>query len=104
MDEPTAGLDPNERIRFRNIISQIGSSKIVILATHIVSDVECIASKAIFIKDRHAVLINNLSELPGKMQTNVWITQVEDESKIEEYIVRYMVSNIRMVEDNKNMN
>ena len=39
--------------------------------------------------------------LPGKMQTNVWITQVEDESKIEEYIVRYMVSNIRMVEDNK---
>ena len=101
LDEPTAGLDPNERIRFRNIISQIGSSKIVILATHIVSDVECIASKAIFIKDRHAVLINNLSELPGKMQTNVWITQVEDESKIEEYIVRYMVSNIRMVEDNK---
>ena len=101
LDEPTAGLDPNERIRFRNIISQIGSSKIVILATHIVSDVECIASKAIFIKDRHAVLINKLSELPGKMQTNVWITQVEDESKIEEYIVRYMVSNIRMVEDNK---
>ena len=101
LDEPTAGLDPNERIRFRNIISQIGSSKIVILATHIVSDVECIASKAICIKDRHAVLINNLSELPGKMQTNVWITQVEDESKIEEYIVRYMVSNIRMVEDNK---
>lgn len=101
LDEPTAGLDPNERIRFRNIISQIGSSKIVILATHIVSDVECIASKAIFIKDKHAVLINNLSDLPGKMQTNVWITQVEDESKIEEYIVRYMVSNIRMVEDNK---
>ena len=62
---------------------------------------ECIASKAIFIKDKHAVLINNLSDLPGKMQTNVWITQVEDESKIEEYIVRYMVSNIRMVEDNK---
>ena len=101
LDEPTAGLDPNERIRFRNIISQIGSSKIVILATHIVSDVECIDSKAIFIKDKHAVLINNLSDLPGKMQTNVWITQVEDESKIEEYIVRYMVSNIRMVEDNK---
>ena len=101
LDEPTAGLDPNERIRFRNIISQIGSSKIVILATHIVSDVECIASKAIFINDKHAVLINNLSDLPGKMQTNVWITQVEDESKIEEYIVRYMVSNIRMVEDNK---
>ena len=69
LDEPTAGLDPNERIRFRNIISQIGSSKIVILATHIVSDVECIASKAIFIKDKHAVLINNLSDLPGKMQT-----------------------------------
>ena len=52
-------------------------------------------------KRQACCIINNLSDLPGKMQTNVWITQVEDESKIEEYIVRYMVSNIRMVEDNK---
>ena len=55
LDEPTAGLDPNERIRFRNIISQIGSSKIVIFATHIVSDGECIASMAIVLKDKLAV-------------------------------------------------
>ena len=48
-DEPTAGLDPKERVRFRNIISSLGSEKIVILATHIVSDISYIANKIILL-------------------------------------------------------
>lgn len=51
LDEPTAGLDPKERIRTRNLISEIGRDKIVVLATHIVSDVEVIADDFIFLKE-----------------------------------------------------
>ena len=51
LDEPTAGLDPKERMRFRSLIAQAGSGKTVILATHIVSDVEHIADRIIMMKD-----------------------------------------------------
>ncbi len=51
MDEPTAGLDPQERIRFRELISGLGREKIVLLSTHIVSDLEHIADRLMIIKD-----------------------------------------------------
>lgn len=51
LDEPTAGLDPKERVRFRNLISQVGKSSIIILSTHIVSDVEEIADQILLMKD-----------------------------------------------------
>ena len=51
LDEPTAGLDPSERVRFRNIISGLSKDRIVILSTHIVSDVESVANQLIFLKD-----------------------------------------------------
>ena len=53
LDEPTAGLDPKERARFRNIISALSKDRIVILSTHIVSDIESIANQVIMIKDKH---------------------------------------------------
>lgn len=95
LDEPTAGLDPNERIRFRNIISQIGADKIVILATHIVSDVECIASRAIFLKNKEAIMVNNISELSGRMSAHVWRVVAQNENEINYYTQKYLVSNIR---------
>lgn len=52
LDEPTAGLDPKERVRFRNIIHQLAKDRIVILSTHIVSDIESIADQVILLKDR----------------------------------------------------
>ncbi len=52
LDEPTAGLDPKERVRFRNLISSLSKDRIVILSTHIVSDIETIAGSVILIKDR----------------------------------------------------
>jgi ABC-type multidrug transport system ATPase subunit len=52
LDEPTAGLDPKERVRFRNIISELSEQRIVILSTHIVSDIESIADYVIMFKDR----------------------------------------------------
>ncbi len=51
LDEPTAGLDPKERVRFRNIIAQLGRDSVVILSTHIVSDVEQIADRILMMKD-----------------------------------------------------
>ena len=54
LDEPTAGLDPKERVRFRNILTELSKDRVVILSTHIVSDIESIANRVIFIKD-HAV-------------------------------------------------
>lgn len=52
LDEPTAGLDPRERVRFRNLIHSISQNRIVILSTHIVSDLETIASKVVMIRDQ----------------------------------------------------
>jgi ABC-type multidrug transport system ATPase subunit len=52
LDEPTAGLDPKERVRFRNLISSLSKDRIVILSTHIVSDIETIASRVIMFKNR----------------------------------------------------
>lgn len=51
LDEPTAGLDPKERVRFRNLIAELGKDAIVILSTHIVSDVEHIADRILMMKD-----------------------------------------------------
>lgn len=55
LDEPTAGLDPKERIRIRSFISEIASDKIVILVTHVVSDIECIADRIILMKNGHLI-------------------------------------------------
>ena len=51
LDEPTAGLDPKERVRFRNLIAGLGKDSIVILSTHIVSDVEHIADRILMMKE-----------------------------------------------------
>lgn len=51
LDEPTAGLDPNERIRFRNLISELAENRLVLLSTHIVSDIEYIANEILLMKE-----------------------------------------------------
>ena len=58
LDEPTAGLDPKERVRFRNLISSLSKDRIVILSTHIVSDIETIANHVIMFKD-HKLFVND---------------------------------------------
>lgn len=62
MDEPTAGLDPQERIRFRELIASIGQEKIVLLSTHIVSDLEHIADRLMIIKDGQLLWDGSRSE------------------------------------------
>lgn len=55
LDEPTAGLDPKERVRFRNLIEELGKDSIVLLSTHIVSDIEHIANEILMMKDGHLI-------------------------------------------------
>ena len=56
LDEPTAGLDPRERVRIRNFIKELAQDRIVLLATHIVSDIESIADQVLLLKDRKSVV------------------------------------------------
>lgn len=63
LDEPTAGLDPKERVRFRNLIKELGKDAIVILSTHIVSDIEHIANRILMMKDGSIIFDGNLSDI-----------------------------------------
>lgn len=63
LDEPTAGLDPNERIRIRNYIAKLSKDRIILFATHVVSDIECIANQVLLIKKGHVEGIGTPSEL-----------------------------------------
>ena len=69
LDEPTAGLDPKERVRFRNLIGQLGEDSIVLLSTHIVSDIEHIADEVLMMKDGtliyHGAWDDQMGDLEG---------------------------------------
>lgn len=71
LDEPTAGVDPRERIRIRSIISEISQDRIVLLATHVVTDVECIANQVLLMKKGKLVLSGSPEELIVSMKGKV---------------------------------
>ncbi len=79
LDEPTAGLDPKERVRFRNILSGLSKDRIVILSTHIVSDVETIANQLIFLKDKRVLQEGSTQELCRQLEGKVFELSMLDE-------------------------
>ena len=72
VDEPTAGLDPEERVRFRNLLAEVGSGKLVILSTHVVSDVEAVASEIAIMKGGSLVAMGTPEELLRRAEGSVW--------------------------------
>ena len=68
LDEPTAGLDPKERVRFRNMIAQLGENAMVLLSTHIVSDVEHIADRILMMKDGKIIWDGRQEDLPADLE------------------------------------
>ena len=72
LDEPTAGLDPKERIKFNNIINNLAKDKIIIVSTHIISDVENIASNFVVMKEGKVFLQGNAEEIIGTLEGKVW--------------------------------
>lgn len=94
LDEPTAGLDPQERIRFRNLISEFAEGRIVLLVTHIVSDVEYIASQVIIMDQGELIHKGRVEELEKTLAGKVWQIVTEEEKK---YLSMdgVLISNIR---------
>ena len=79
VDEPTAGLDPEERVRFRNVLSEIGFGKLVILSTHIVSDVESIATEIAVMKNGSLLTMATPETMLRACEGNVWQSVVASE-------------------------
>ena len=76
MDEPTAGLDPKERAYFRNVIAEMAQDKIIIISTHIVSDIEYISDQVIIMKKGNFLLQGTAEELTAKAEGMVWSCRV----------------------------
>lgn len=98
LDEPTAGLDPGERIRFRNIITEAAKDRMILVATHIVSDIEYIANHIIMLQKGNVACEGTAEELREKINGQVFAMRVS-EKEAESIRRNYLVSNMRR-EDN----
>ncbi|MFG6357429.1 MAG: ABC transporter ATP-binding protein [Acetatifactor sp.] len=96
LDEPTAGLDPNERIRFRNLISELADTRLVLLSTHIVSDIEYIANEVLLMKNGEICASGTPQELLDAMPERVWSLDLPREA-VAGYMRTYKVSNVKTV-------
>ncbi len=98
LDEPTAGLDPRERVRFRNIISSLGKERTVVLSTHIVSDVDYIADQIMIMKHGEIAAEGTAQELTRAAGKIAWKC-VAGEEEAERLGGSFTVSNIRHLEN-----
>lgn len=94
LDEPTAGLDPNERIRFRNLISELAEERLVLLSTHIVSDVEFIANTILLMKEGQLCVEGTSEEVIASMDKKVY-RFVVSRDQVEYYMRDYLVANVK---------
>lgn len=98
LDEPTAGLDPKERVRFRNLISSFSQDRIVILSTHIVSDVEYIADTILVMKAGAFVHVGPPEDIVHQISGRVWGCQVDPQTAAH-MATRFCISNIQYTAD-----
>lgn len=96
LDEPTSGLDPNERIRFRNLISELAQDRLVLLSTHIVSDIESIANEILLMKEGEFLHTGTPEEILEGIPERVWklTVSINEASKYDKH---YKVANRRNV-------
>ena len=94
LDEPTSGLDPKERVRLRNLLADYAGNRIVILSTHIVSDVEAIADKVLLMKSGKFVLQGTVPQLVQKVEGKVWELSVSV-AEARKWQEENMVANFR---------
>lgn len=98
LDEPTAGLDPKERTKFRNIISEISDGHIILYSTHIVSDIEYIADTILLMKDGKLLLYRDRSAVCDTVLGKVWLCMVKKET-IPHIRSKYVISGLRHGKD-----
>lgn len=109
VDEPTAGLDPEERVRFRNLLSEIAQEKIVILSTHIVGDVEATCEKIAILNNGRISFNGTLNELLKEVEGKVYsldvpsfdVKRLQDEYLVTGIIGSGGISTIKIVADEK---
>jgi ABC-type multidrug transport system ATPase subunit len=95
VDEPTAGLDPEERVRFHNLLSAIGQNIIVILSTHIVSDVSDLCQSMAIIHEGRVRVAGNPSQLVRELEGNVWRKSIVH-ADLESYRKRFQLISMRL--------
>ncbi|MCI9458544.1 MAG: ABC transporter ATP-binding protein [Oscillospiraceae bacterium] len=100
LDEPTGGLDPGERVRFRNLLSEFAHNRIVLISTHIVPDVEYIAACHAVIKDGKLLAIGTTEQLVRLVEGRVWSCTVPPE-KAGEYESRLQIVSLRNENDGR---
>lgn len=93
VDEPTAGLDPEERVRFRNLLSDLSGERIVILSTHIVSDVEATATEIALIRNGHLLQHTTPEKLLQSVEGKVWMCVIPSHQLVA-YRQRHLISSI----------
>lgn len=93
LDEPTAGLDPQERIRFRNIISELSENRIVVLSTHIISDMEFIAGEVIIMRNGGVLKIDTTDRLLQDVEGKVWSATISH-AMFQKIKNQYTIGNI----------
>ena len=98
LDEPTAGLDPKERVRFRNLIASLAQDKIVILSTHIVSDVEYIADEILVMRAGTFIMQGAPDAVTSQVAGKVWECHV-DARTVDVLAARFTVSNVHYAAD-----
>ena len=98
LDEPTAGLDPMERIRIRNFISEIAINKIVIITTHIVSDIQYISKEILLMNKGKLLLKDNPDTIVESMQGKVFEAKIQ-ENQLNKVKEKYNISNIIKTND-----
>lgn len=100
MDEPTAGLDPGERVRLRNFISEFSHDRIVLISTHIVSDIEYISTRNAIMKAGEIVDVGTTAELVKRIEGKVWNCIIPT-SKLPECEMRLRIINQRGEDHNQ---
>lgn len=93
LDDPTAGLDPKERIRIRNFISEIAEDKIVLISTHVVSDIEFIAKEIILLKKGQLISHDSPNKLTKELENKVFEVEIQRED-LKYFQDNYRVSNL----------
>lgn len=93
LDEPTAGLDPKERVKFRNLISDISKDRVILLSTHIVSDIELIAKRVIILQEGNLKRVDTCENLLAELYGKVWKACIS-EKQVPDIEKLYTVSNM----------
>lgn len=93
LDEPTSGLDPKERVRFRNLIHRLSSNRIVIISTHIVSDVEYIANEVLIMKNGKKLLHGDVRGVVNSIMGKVW-EGIVSADELNYYLTDYNIASL----------